>query len=301
MQVFIGKIPHRVNERQIEDYFSQFGKVMNLSLKGTYGFLSYEHENSVDAVLNQRSHVIDGAAVSVERARGAKRLLDGDHHDRYMDGGRGGYMSPPRDRRGYDPRYPSSSMYGSRSPMRYDSRYDRHGGRSPEYYRYDGHRSGDVRRDREYCDYCNACPVHGIRDMASDSRKRYQTNRDHPNNYLKVVFENMPLNTTIDDFKEFVRGSGFDPSYGRMGYSGTHAILEFKTVGEKDKAIRELNGVTFNGSVLEIRSYLSRDEYNKTRSERGELQETDGQSTGVDEVRDQQDIYGETEETKTEN
>lgn len=288
MQIFIGKIPSRVSEKQVEEYFGQFGRVVSVSLKGTYGFLGFESDSSIDAVLNQRLHIIDGASISVERARGAKRVLDGDYHDRYMEGGRGGYMSPPRDRR-YDYRYPPA--YGSRSPSRYDPRFsDRYGGRSPDYHRADSFRAGGMRRDREYCEYCNGCPVHGVRDMP-DPRKRAQASKDHPNNHLKVVFEGIPANTEIDDFKNFVRESGFEPTYARIGYSGTHAILEFKTIEDKDNAMKRLDGASFNGCQLKTRSYLSKDEY-KSR-ERDTYSKNDQPST--EDMKDQQDgtdIYG---------
>lgn len=312
MQIFIGKIPSRVSEKQIEDYFSQFGKVTNVSLKGTYGFLSFEYDKSIDEVLNQRSHAIDGAPISVERAKGGKRLLDGEYGDRYMDGGRGGYMSPHRDRRGYDYRYSPypPSMYGSRSPGRYDPRIpDRYGGRTPPDYYRDSFRAGDFRRDREYCDYCNGCPVHGMRDMGFDSRKRHQVARDHPNNHLKVVFENIPPNTSIEDFKGFVREHGFEPSYGRMGYSGTHAILEFKTIEDKDNAMKKFDGLKFTSSggegvegetrELGTRSYLPKGKYRDRERDRGEPQVTEEGLAGPQ--NEGGGIYEGIEETKTEN
>ncbi|KMV66201.1 hypothetical protein M970_051450 [Encephalitozoon cuniculi EcunIII-L] len=300
MQIFIGKIPNHVSEEQIKEYFGQFGEVTDVSLKGTYGFLNFDSEGSITRVLNQRTHSIDGAPISVERANGRKRPLDGEYHDRYMDMGRGGY-SPHRDYRGFrNAPYPPM-RYESRSPGRYDPRFsDRYGGRSPEY-RGDSFRMGDPQRSRDFCEYCNACPIHGMRDMM-DSRKRHHMSRDHPNNHLKVVFENIAPNTAIEDFKNFVQDHGFEPSYARLGYSGNHAVFEFKNIEDKDNAMKKLDGAEFSGHILKTRSYLSKDEYKSREREshmRSELQPTDNgeaepQGTTTD-------IYEGIEDAKAEN
>lgn len=298
MQIFIGKIPSHVSEGQIREYFGQFGDVTEVSLKGTYGFLNFDSEGSITRVLNQRSHTIDGAPISVERANGRKRPLD-EYHDRYMDMGRGGY-SPHRDYRGYRP-MGYGGRYEGRSPGRYDPRFpDRYGGRSPDYHRGDGFRM-DPRRDREYCDYCNGCPVHGMRDMM-DGRKRLHMTRDHPNNHLKVVFENIAPNTTIEDFRNFVHESGFEPTYARLGYSGNHAIVEFKNIEDKDNSMKKLDGADFRGSILRTRSYLSKDEYKSREREshmRGEHPPAD---SGLADAQDAAtDIYEGIEDAKAEN
>ncbi|AFM98365.1 hypothetical protein EHEL_051570 [Encephalitozoon hellem ATCC 50504] len=298
MQIFIGKIPNHVSEEQIKEYFGQFGEVTDVSLKGTYGFLNFDSESSITRVLNQRSHAIDGAPISVERANGRKRPLDSEYHDRYMDMGRGGYS--PRDYRGFrNAPYPPM-RYEDRSPGRYDPRFpDRYGGRSPSY-RGDGFR-GDPQRSRDFCEYCNSCPIHGVREVI-DPRKRVHASRDHPNNHLKVVFENVAPNTTIEDFKNFVHDNGFEPSYARLGYSGNHAVLEFKNIEDKDNVMKKLDGVEFNGHVLKTRSYLSKDEYKSREREsymRNEQQPNESNSVEPQETGT--DIYEGIEEPKAEN
>ncbi|KAM0672753.1 hypothetical protein OCOL_000019 [Ordospora colligata] len=255
MQIFIGKIPAQVTEEGIREYFKQFGEISELILKDTFGFLSFTSEDSVTKVLNQRSHVIDGGVIAVEKANGRKRSLATEYSDRYADVSRA-----PYDRK-YVPRAPYETR--PMPPGRYEPRYPDNRYAPQDYYRGEPMRmGGDPRRDREYCDYCNGCPIHGIRETM-DLRKRHQplTPKDYPNNYLKVVFENIAPNTSIEDFKTFLRENGFEPTYARLGYTGNHAVIEFKNFDDKDNSMKQFDGADYHGHILKTRSYLPKDEY----------------------------------------
>lgn len=41
-QIFIAKLPHRVNEKDLDRKFGKYGEIRNLQLKQGYAFIEYE-------------------------------------------------------------------------------------------------------------------------------------------------------------------------------------------------------------------------------------------------------------------
>lgn len=69
--IFVGRIS-RLSVRAIEEYFSVFGRVLDISVfakrpsrpsKSSYGFVHFRNHDSVAAVLRNRVHVIQGEQV----------------------------------------------------------------------------------------------------------------------------------------------------------------------------------------------------------------------------------------------
>jgi RNA recognition motif-containing protein len=258
MKIFVGRIPSHMPAEQLEGYFGQYGKIVEFKPKGAFGFIEFESGSSADEVLSKREHVVDGSVLTVEPAKGGKRKIDSGYPERYDM-----YKMPSRE---YEYRYDMRSppRYGARSPV-----YGRHDMRPPEYY--PPYHQMDVAMDRQSCEYCSRCERHGMygRRGYMPETKRKPVSREHPNSHLKVVIENIPPNVTVEGFKEFLKENGFETTYARMGLSGTHGIFEFRTVEEKDNAMKKFDNCKYNGGVLKTRSYLTKDEYRTRERELG--------------------------------
>jgi RNA recognition motif-containing protein len=263
MKIFIGRIPSHISAGQLEGYFAQYGKIVEFKPKGAFGFIEYESSSSADDVLSKREHVVEGALLTVEPAKGGKRKMDQGYPERY-DGAM--YRVPPRD---YEYRYDMRSppRYGARSPGGYGYRYDM---RPMEYYPPPYPHPMEL--ERQSCDYCSKCERHGLYGRGrgyTPEPKRRPASREHPNSHLKVVIENIPPGVTEEGFRELLRESGFETTYSRMGVSGTHGIFEFRTVEEKDNVMKKFDNYRYGDSVLRTRSYLTKDEYKARERELG--------------------------------
>ncbi|KAI8969234.1 hypothetical protein BDF20DRAFT_893884 [Mycotypha africana] len=53
MALFIGKIPHHINDRELEDYFAKYGKISRLSLKQGYGFVEFADKRDAEDALKE--------------------------------------------------------------------------------------------------------------------------------------------------------------------------------------------------------------------------------------------------------
>uniref|UniRef100_A0A3Q0SWI0 Serine and arginine rich splicing factor 6 n=1 Tax=Amphilophus citrinellus TaxID=61819 RepID=A0A3Q0SWI0_AMPCI len=93
-RVYIGKLSYHVREKDIQRFFSGYGKLLEIDLKNGYGFVEFEDmRDADDAVYELNGKELCGERVVIEHARGPRR-------DGYGYGGRsGGYSSWNRNSR----------------------------------------------------------------------------------------------------------------------------------------------------------------------------------------------------------
>lgn len=237
MQLFIGQIPNSIRYDELFEHFSKFGKVDELRLKDSYGFLRFEQDSIAEKALGEK-HVVGGFNLHVEVAG--------------------------NNRRGDAPR--ARSPYRSRAPRTRGESPERRGG-SPSYapeWSRKRYRSPPPDRRKSPCDYCDRCERHGRyrRDYRDDFPKREKKNFDyggHPNNRMKIVIDNIGENVGQRDLVEFVRQYNFEPTFTRVTANGSHGIIEFSTAEEKEDALQKLNGVEFMGRTVAARPYFQRE------------------------------------------
>jgi len=113
-QVFVGNLPHQMQESELKAFFESYGKVMDLRInkKGSnpnvpnYGFVVFDDERTVEKVLsNKGPFMLQGHRLNVEekKQRGTEggRPGSGTRLGRGGNlGGRGGSSGPPRGRGG---------------------------------------------------------------------------------------------------------------------------------------------------------------------------------------------------------
>ncbi|KAG5835697.1 hypothetical protein ANANG_G00246750 [Anguilla anguilla] len=84
-RVYIGRLSYHVREKDIQRFFSGYGKLLEIDLKNGYGFVEFEDTRDADdAVYELNGRELCGERVIVEHARGPRRDRDG------YDGGYGG-------------------------------------------------------------------------------------------------------------------------------------------------------------------------------------------------------------------
>ncbi|CAK6976369.1 hypothetical protein E3U43_014205 [Scomber scombrus] len=96
-RVYIGRLSYHVREKDIQRFFSGYGKLAEVDLKNGYGFVEFEdNRDADDAVYELNGKELCGERVIVEHARGPRRDRDG-HGGGYLGGGRSnGYSSRSR-------------------------------------------------------------------------------------------------------------------------------------------------------------------------------------------------------------
>lgn len=76
-RIFVGKLPREANERDVKDYFSRFGYVLDVYLPRDksnkrehrgFGFVTFETEASIKRVVSHGPHHIHGAVVAIDSA-----------------------------------------------------------------------------------------------------------------------------------------------------------------------------------------------------------------------------------------
>lgn len=88
-RLYVGGLPHGVNERDLERFFRGYGRMREVLLKNGYGFVEFDdYRDADDAVYELNGKKILGVRVTVERARGTPR-----GRDYGRDGGGGSYGS----------------------------------------------------------------------------------------------------------------------------------------------------------------------------------------------------------------
>uniref|UniRef100_A0A9J7XVT7 Serine and arginine rich splicing factor 6b n=1 Tax=Cyprinus carpio carpio TaxID=630221 RepID=A0A9J7XVT7_CYPCA len=94
-RVYIGRLSYHVREKDIQRFFSGYGKLLEIDLKNGYGFVEFEDTRDADdAVYELNGKDLCGERVIVEHARGPRRDRDG--YGGGYGGGGGGYSSRSR-------------------------------------------------------------------------------------------------------------------------------------------------------------------------------------------------------------
>uniref|UniRef100_A0A3B3U2P8 Serine and arginine rich splicing factor 6b n=1 Tax=Poecilia latipinna TaxID=48699 RepID=A0A3B3U2P8_9TELE len=101
-RVYIGRLSYHVREKDIQRFFSGYGKLMEIDLKNGYGFVEFEdNRDADDAVYELNGKDLCGERVIVEHARGPRRDRDS-YGGGYWGGGRSNSSSSSRSRSGRD-------------------------------------------------------------------------------------------------------------------------------------------------------------------------------------------------------
>ncbi|KAI6199656.1 hypothetical protein M3Y96_00650000 [Aphelenchoides besseyi] len=116
-RIYIGNLPPRTNERDVESFLRGFGRIREVILKGAYGFVQFDDARDAnDACTEMNNRDMNGSRVVVEACRRSARDRDDRRSDyRSSSDHRGGY-------RGSDYRRDSrskSSRYGPPVQTRY--------------------------------------------------------------------------------------------------------------------------------------------------------------------------------------
>uniref|UniRef100_A0A3Q3AI22 Serine and arginine rich splicing factor 6 n=1 Tax=Kryptolebias marmoratus TaxID=37003 RepID=A0A3Q3AI22_KRYMA len=76
-RVYIGRLSYHIREKDIQRFFSGYGKLMEIDLKNGYGFVEFEDSRDADdAVYELNGKELCGERVIVEHARGPRRDRD---------------------------------------------------------------------------------------------------------------------------------------------------------------------------------------------------------------------------------
>uniref|UniRef100_A0A8C9S7K7 RRM domain-containing protein n=1 Tax=Scleropages formosus TaxID=113540 RepID=A0A8C9S7K7_SCLFO len=77
-RVYIGRLSYHVREKDIQRFFSGYGKLLEIDLKNGYGFVEFDDTRDADdAVYELNGKELCGERVIVEHARGPRRDRDG--------------------------------------------------------------------------------------------------------------------------------------------------------------------------------------------------------------------------------
>uniref|UniRef100_A0A914WSY2 RRM domain-containing protein n=1 Tax=Plectus sambesii TaxID=2011161 RepID=A0A914WSY2_9BILA len=112
-RVYVGRVPYRAGERDLERFFRGYGKIVEVILKNGYGFVEFaDYRDADDAVHDLSGRELMGERISVELAKGTPRGRD-----------RNGWQPPPGgrssggrgggDRRGGDDRRRDDRRFGA--------------------------------------------------------------------------------------------------------------------------------------------------------------------------------------------
>lgn len=89
-RLYVGRLSYRTRERDLEDLFSKYGKIINCDLKHGYAFVEFDDDRDADdAVRGMDGVEVDGANIVVESSHGGKRSRGGNDESCYSCGGRG--------------------------------------------------------------------------------------------------------------------------------------------------------------------------------------------------------------------
>jgi len=73
-RLYVGRLPSRASERDIERLFKGYGRLRDINLKNGYGFVDFEdYRDADDAVYDLNGKEYMGERVIIEHARGTER------------------------------------------------------------------------------------------------------------------------------------------------------------------------------------------------------------------------------------
>lgn len=243
MRIFVGKISPSLTPTQVLEHFKTFGHVEDYVFKGSYAFVEVDDEIGIK-ILKSREHNIDGNFVIVDNSIPKKN----------------DFSSQNRDSFSYKDRQTIDDSYYDRNRDIYPISNDIRKPSFKPYYDDNRYRNYDEPLDRINCSYCSKCSYHGsgykvdnyIDRQDFDSKRN---KRGHPNDVNKIVIQDFPFNVSICDLEDFVKSFGFDIVFSRLTARGDCAIIELKSIRDKEDAIEKLNGADFCGSRLFVREF----------------------------------------------
>lgn len=79
-RVYIGRLPYRCSERDIDRFFRGYGRIREIMLKNGYGFVEFDdHRDADDAVYELNGRDLLGERILLEHARGPARRRGDDY------------------------------------------------------------------------------------------------------------------------------------------------------------------------------------------------------------------------------
>jgi len=84
-RVYVGRLPYRCTERDVDRFFRGYGRIREIMLKNGYGFVEFDdHRDADDAVYELNGRDLMGERILLEHARGPARRR-GDDYSRGRD------------------------------------------------------------------------------------------------------------------------------------------------------------------------------------------------------------------------
>ncbi|XP_060925867.1 serine/arginine-rich splicing factor 6-like isoform X1 [Limanda limanda] len=100
-RVYVGKLSYHVREKDIQRFFSGYGKLLEIDLKNGYGFVEFEDmRDADDAVYELNGKELCGERVVIEHARGPRRDGSGFGGRSKFSGGHSSWNRTGRDKYG---------------------------------------------------------------------------------------------------------------------------------------------------------------------------------------------------------
>lgn len=53
-RIYVGNLPHDTRERELDDVFYKFGRIEEITIKGPYAFISFEHPRDAEDAVARR-------------------------------------------------------------------------------------------------------------------------------------------------------------------------------------------------------------------------------------------------------
>jgi len=77
MALFVGRLSTSIRTKDLEDFFSRYGKLKRCDLKGRFAFVTFEDERDAeDAVKESHGKELDGSRINVEWSRESGRRAE---------------------------------------------------------------------------------------------------------------------------------------------------------------------------------------------------------------------------------
>eukprot|EP01124_Arcella_intermedia_P033591 TRINITY_DN808_c0_g1_i2.p1 TRINITY_DN808_c0_g1~~TRINITY_DN808_c0_g1_i2.p1 ORF type:complete len:346 (+),score=38.56 TRINITY_DN808_c0_g1_i2:44-1081(+) len=273
-RLFVGRLGPNVSNKDLELIFGKFGRIVNCSIKTTYGFVEFEDpRDAKDALSELNGYRLDGSRIAVEFSRGRK----GRDFDR--DGDR------DRDRRSRERDYDDRDRDRDRRSRDRDSDRDRDRERERERerdrdrdyddrdrYRRDRERDRERERDRDYEDRDRSRRTRDRDDRDRDRGRRHssRSSRYSPpyNTEYRVTISNLPQGCSWQDLKDHFRQAG-DVCFAdvRRDRDGKEVgRVEYKKLDDMKEALRKFDNSRFNGSVIAVTSEYDSKGRSRSRS-----------------------------------
>eukprot|EP01120_Amphizonella_sp_Union-15-10_P005864 TRINITY_DN1798_c0_g1_i1.p1 TRINITY_DN1798_c0_g1~~TRINITY_DN1798_c0_g1_i1.p1 ORF type:complete len:333 (-),score=42.23 TRINITY_DN1798_c0_g1_i1:50-1000(-) len=72
-RLFIGRLSHHTRQRDLEELFGKYGRIMNCTMKGTYAFVEFDDaRDAEDAIRALDGYQLEGASIAVEFSHGGR-------------------------------------------------------------------------------------------------------------------------------------------------------------------------------------------------------------------------------------